>query len=229
MFKFLFLILILIQSSCFIKCTEFQERFEVEEIKLLSKSIVRIDITNAVYKDKKIDFKSYSGTGVVLDSRQNGSLILTVSHLCALTESLVSHVMVLNNENQSTNGTPVYQNVTNDLCIMKTEKPIGLPIKFAKIMPPLWAKVIYLGAPVGMFGNGLSYVGEGRYFGLKENDKITSGYASVPSTMGASGSGLFYKGKLIGIINEVQSLKFDHGTMFVPLNTINKFLIKATK
>jgi hypothetical protein len=74
-----------------------------------------------------------------------------------------------------------------------------------------------------MFGSGIAFVGNGRFLGIRVSEGPEVGLVSSAIAPGGSGSGVFYKGKLIGMVIAVNA-RFDHSTIFIPITTIKRFL-----
>jgi hypothetical protein len=224
-------------QACVSNISHVRESMELDEIETLVESTVKVELdftsTKKVNDGILVYEGSRQGTGVVLGHSGTSTLVLTVSHICevpavvkkgnAVFTTVSSSFRVMNySGNVLFTARPIRQDMTNDLCVMTVEGKIGRPVSFAGI-PRRLSRVVVVGGPIGLFGDGVSYVGEGRLVGLQSMRGLELGVVSVAMSNGGSGSGVFHRGKLIGIITAV-STKFNHGTVFVPIGTVKKFL-----
>lgn len=250
MFKKLFIGLVLsfmfmaCQTSCAGRLLNRQEDAELQVLKKTIDSTVRIDI-GILGVHKTGDFvdvykHSMQGTGVVLNVGVKETMLLTASHICDIPNSFeaptprgrlvfltikVEFVVSLADGDRRMEAIPIRQDATNDLCLMKIEGKIGNSVTLEKKSPPRLSRVIIVGGPVGLYGKGLAYVGDGRFIGNRNIDNLERGFVSSAAAGGASGSGVFYRGRLVGLVVAV-SPRFDHGTVVIPIEVIRQFLEK---
>ncbi len=190
-------------------------------------AVARLDNRIAVYEGGK------QGTGVILGHAGGETIVLTAGHVCEVPQSVKRGELVLKTVQgtfmvANAGGTlrlkarPVRQDMTNDLCVMFAQGKIGRPVPMAGL-PRRLSKVLVVGGPIGMFGDGVAYVGEGRYIGTQVTEGKEQSFLSVAMASGGSGSGVYHRGRLIGIVVAV-SQKFNHGTVFVPISVVRRFL-----
>lgn len=224
-------------QACVGNISQVRESMEIDSVERMVENTVGIDIDFVAVRKLDDHIAVFEGgrkgTGVVLGHVGTETMVLTAAHVCEVPRSVkkgdlelftVSRTYKVHNSNgsKSLTGAPIRQDMTNDLCVMKVSGKIGRPVEFAGL-PRRFSKVVVPGGPIGLFGDGVAYVGEGRYIGSHENHGKERYFVSVPTAGGGSGSGVFHRGKLVGVIIAV-SPKFNHGTVFVPISTVKRFL-----
>jgi S1-C subfamily serine protease len=194
---------------------------EAEYVRILSQQTVKV--LDVVYVDSMLsgpDKHEGSGSGVVIavDVDSNNSLVLTNDHVCdtVTVNQWVNPFVrvtkvkryVVTTKNKKLKMKVLFTNKEADLCIIETDGIAGEPALISSFYPPEGAKVITIGSPKGAWANGLANVVEGRFIGIRTDVlKIdTSRFKdflqySIPIVAGMSGSAVYYRGQLIGLIN----------------------------
>jgi S1-C subfamily serine protease len=168
-----------------------------------------------------------TGSGVVVekDSSLGRSIVATANHVCAIKEIVTfadgttmkhisSSISVMTAEGYTYSAEVVYSDENNDVCILAVDGIAGDQVSLADRDPPLGAKVYNVGAPHGYFGRYLVIASEGRFAGVDGDGDLV---ISNPSAPGASGSGIFYRGKLFCILTKVEA-RYGHITFCTNIN-----------
>jgi hypothetical protein len=168
-----------------------------------------------------------SGSGAVVSyyASEDKSLVLTAWHVCETYEVgqrlnrmfydiVITSVKrkVFSAENRSSEFSIIYQDKSNDLCIVETDGVVGNVASVAHDTPPHGAEIMTAGAPAGLWGIYNASIRDGRYQGVRSKVlRIWYGgemlsfknflYWSIPGRGGTSGSGVYYNGKLFSIHN----------------------------
>ncbi len=214
------------------------------------------EITVAPLVDGVVDeaqvFTGYtSGSGVVIDKNVElgTSRILTAWHVCDHMEVgeeiseffftlkvLQDRQYVITVDGQQLDFEVLHADRSTDICVVEVYHEFPSYAKLADEMPERGSYVAVVGAPEGNWGWYLASMSDGRYFGLTEIDvamdeKTTIhytnyGYYGFAGVGGYSGSGIFYNGKLIGLMT-AGSNGFEHAAYGPTLVAIRNALNKA--
>lgn len=212
----------------------------------MMRQTVKISVSVAgtkLYKDeegvvqKKEEVIGWSGSGVVVAvdaSKGKGeSLVMTAAHV-----SNVPRLILMADENGNPElfvveavleivekadgsacaGEPIYADVPNDVGVVRASCIAGEVAKIADELPPVGAIVSTSGAALGIHPNDVFIVTDGRYVGFDDgfDGQIM---LTLPVAPGHSGSGVFYHGKVFGIISR-RTNRFEHVTLAVPLQHV---------
>ncbi len=161
--------------------------------------------------------RGISGSGVVLAQEGRGmdfhTLIGTAKHVCVGPEvpdvmkaagvTMTSAMIVERRDGAKFKAVPVHMAGDADLCFLDVRAIVARPAKLANQYPQIGAKVLWTGAPKGLWG-GTGHVGvvsEGLYAGIDTKDfpepwMVFSGTA----VGGNSGGPVWYRGEVIGIL-----------------------------
>ncbi len=185
---------------------------------------------------KVVDLVS-SGSGIIISNNKedNTSVIFTAWHVCdrypvgfkvdgmgATLEVVGDEQLVITNDLREVKILEIlYKDKETDVCAVKAAHAFKDHAEIATKMPPRGAIVAVVGAPQGSWGRDLVSMSDGRYFGkttiqvkLGKSDTeptfmIGFAYYGFAGVGGYSGSGVFYKGKLIGLMT-AGSTEYEH-------------------
>lgn len=170
---------------------------------------------------KKPELKVWTGggTGVVIenDLKRSESLVVTAGHVCTaahktvLTDAVggIFPVIDIDLTVESVEGVRtlfriVFEDEKSDLCFLTSKGIVGIPAPLATDVPPIGAQVKYAGAPLLEFGKWYCPLFDGYFSGAYYFQDIgVSFVVTIPAAGGASGSGVYYRGRLFGIISKV--------------------------
>jgi S1-C subfamily serine protease len=195
-----------------------------------------------------------SGSGVVVgvNEGEGTSTILTAWHVCdrypvgLKQEDLFQSYEVI--EDEQVVITPdqkripvlkvVYSSKAADTCMVKVKHVFASHAEFADQMPPRGAQVQVVGAPLGQWGDFLVSMAEGRFFGYTDIDVVAGiqdtsathmegfAYYGFAGVGGYSGSGIYYKGKLIGL-HTAGSTRYEHASYGPALKELQRAVKEA--
>lgn len=150
---------------------------------------------------------SSSGSGTVFCSNAGRSLVLTAGHVCDDEDDDVEDSKKGVTVQRVNGGTQpakiIWKDLDQDLCVLAVDAFVGPAAPLGQAAPALGATVYFPGAPLGLFGNGAGFLGEGRYAGPHKEEGVRRILVSGHSALGASGSGIFASGRLIGVLLSV--------------------------
>ena len=164
---------------------------------------------------KKLPAINAGGTGSgLLISHNRKKFIITAAHVCNihLTEpkqteykgfkfTLKSESKILTSffGGQTFDTEVIATNNNMDLCLLKVPENISIdPVHLAPAAPSIGDKIYNISAPLGITGEKLTLIFEGRYSGTFKGLM----YYTVPARPGSSGSGVLNKNfQLIGTLN----------------------------
>ena len=118
----------------------------------------------------------------------------------------------------------VIANVGQDLSAIVADCIAGNATNLADELPPVGADVMVSGAALGYHPKGIFIVTEGKYMGIDGESKEE--IITLPSAPGHSGSGIFYKGKVIGLLSK-RTVAYEHITICVSLENAKNLLDTA--
>jgi len=189
---------------------------------LVSHAVFIIEDLTILGLDKSIVGSSGTGTVIALDEDVNESLILTASHVCVnafsvgdlVNEGIVLSIAkyIVTVDGRKLKARVLYRDIANDICAMETTGLAGEPAIVATSHPPRQAYLLTAGAPKGNWGADDVNVVYGFFSGI--NKSTILGYSgfyhtSIPVTSGMSGSGVYYKGKLVAILT-IANMDYPH-------------------
>jgi len=176
-------------------------------------SFVHLEISTSVTSDGEIwENRLGLGSGAIIKSDLNSTLVLTAAHICipqSLDVDPENNIMSLitattwHDERFFLTITGI--DMVNDLCMLETGFT-GLPyIKISRILPVPGDDVYNLAAPYGIFGNKFVLSFKGTYSGkiMDDDEQVYT----IPAAPGSSGSPVLNsRGHLIGIIHSSTSV-----------------------
>ncbi len=179
----------------------------------------------------------WTGTGVIYakDKAEHEVLILTANHVCEdpaediRTQFGVLHLrelgmVVMFSDGYTTLARRIYQDVRHDVCVIVAYSDSGEVAELARARPPVGSRVTNPGSPRGMMEPGLVPYNEGFYAGVMRRSEGMAlpqdvMYFTVPVQPGSSGSGVFYRGQLVGIVS--MKAGGEHTALAVPTEWVN--------
>lgn len=184
----------------------------------MSTDIILLNV-NGEFKDVE---GAYVGSGVIVGHVNDKTIIVTANHVCKEKSGkkiegygliMASDLNVITLDEKKHEATILLTDTSNDVCTVIVDGYVGQPAEVSKENPPIGAEVYTVGAPSGVWGKDLANITSGYYSGIRtkplgEDEKNFNQY-SIPVVGGQSGSGIFYRGKLIGIITHVLK-KYPH-------------------
>lgn len=206
----LFLLLTLVTSGCRINTAEAGDR-----------RMPSYDAAMATYKIMAYDSNPlawgepmWSGTAWKLSDTE----MVTAGHVCD-TQGLKQSpwFRVYNDKGQSWPATVIaWENDAGiDLCVVSASPP-GPVMKLAPDMPAYDAELYYVGAPHGLWEDGMMPVYHGRYAGGQ--------LAVIGGAPGASGSAILSDNGVVGVL--VAGIASGNLVFFVPVHVLKWFLDK---
>lgn len=136
------------------------------------------------------------GSGVILHNDNEHSLVLTAGHVCIKDATFTLETT----KGQQFPAVIILEDPGNDLCVLLASDLMEPTADLAGELPPVGARITHAGAPTGSFGYHLGMVVDGRYAGLEQMGDNYYIAMSLPIAPGSSGGGVYYKGKLFGIV-----------------------------
>lgn len=187
-----------------------------------------------------------SGSGTVVAVKGNKSLILTAGHVCHdekeitikdpsdetktvdLPVIIIDFTVTNSDGEKFEHATIVKKDDLNDLCVLEVTGITGPVMKLASKLPEVGSKIYYAGAPAGIWFPPAVPIFVGIYDGLAKDDSPYGKFMfSMPVIGGASGSGVVYGGRLVGVVVQGYT-KFPLIGYATPLNAI-KDILKAAQ
>lgn len=176
-------------------------------------------------EEPEVEDAGWVGSGYVVgyDPRRDESLVMTASHVCHMPDKVAVPIMpmfgiiiqlpvvkksmsVMTVEGETLKADVLYENTETDSCVIRTFGYAGETVRLADKKPPLGAKIENAAAPLGVFAKHMVLVNEGRYAGEVSGaifgDDPTRRFmiASSATIGGESGSALYYKGEVVGML-----------------------------
>lgn len=222
-------IIMIVIASC-ISCVPLSSVQETQVsssyLKNISKSAVFIEVTRLVdiTQLKLVDREplvplTSSGSGAVVAIKGKNSLVLTAAHVCHdenifttkdpndETKQVNLPVMltafnIVNALGESFHASVKVKDIVNDICILEVQGIAGQAIKVATKLPEIGSKIVYVGAPGGVWIPPAVPIFEGRYDGIAEDSDTPLGKElfTAPVYPGASGSAIVCNGQVIGVL-----------------------------
>lgn len=244
----------LVSSSCVKRIENFDEGSDARQA---MKSTVKIYATVTGHKvvfvpkpdsedflevDGGVETVSWVGSGVVVenDSEKNESLILSAAHVTTMgeirnlhfeddihlfiAESLKLTIETL--DGVKCDAEALVADNKYDVSAIVSKCVAGIPARLVKELPPVGAAVLVSGSALGYHPNGVFIVTDGRYLGIDSETKEE--VLTLPVAGGHSGSAVYYRGEIIGIISK-RMIRFEHITLGVSLENTKSMYTTAYK
>lgn len=172
--------------------------------------------------------KSFGGVGIgtgtawIVEHDHAYTYLMTAGHVCDdMLAGMAEYKLIAKN-------TPVKHHVEMaqqiirakepDLCILKAPGDLGPSLLLSEGLPEYGEEIAYVGAPIGIYGQGVAPLYFGRYIGNR--------YISAPGFGGASGSAVFTPNGVFGVL-VTYNATFNNILGFVPIQEIEDFLWRA--
>lgn len=166
-----------------------------------------------------------TGSGFVAAHSHGQTLVITAGHVCGSTNPLASQIMEIDG---TTHEAEVALFDPRDVCILVSRGTWGQVAGLAHEDPFLGAPVIFAGATKGFWGPRQAVVTDARYSGTTNFDGVTMSVLSGMTSNGASGSGVFHQGQIIGIVVGVIG-PASTPIMTIPYPTLREDLYKVLR
>lgn len=225
---------------------------EAAEVQTLMRQTVQVDhiMSTLVPDPEKKELKTVkmaaTGTGVVVAVRKDESLVLTAAHVCKPQETIKVHpaenveielpvlgemFMIWTIDLDKLPAVPQVIDEENDVCILRVMGTAGQVASIGDREPPIGARVMHVGSPHGVLNLHRAFVSEGRVMGIQRmspnpQDHTYLQTLALPSDHGSSGGGVFYHGRVIGVVSRVRE-EFKQICLATPLPAIKDAIKKA--
>lgn len=192
--------------------------------------------------------KTFVGTAWISKTTTKASDLVTAGHICTtaktITVSTIDYATftvktielpivsvsykLRDRDGNETSATVVLDDDTVDLCMLRSEKPLGFPLELASEDPPYASSAWDISAAGGLWGGGvapiidLKYAGRGKIWGDDVESLVFTGLAQG----GASGSAIMYKGRVVAVLTEA-STNYIRMASGVPHEVVQKFIDRA--
>jgi hypothetical protein len=240
--------LIMLSNCAFNKCNTLFEGSDARDamestVKIYMKITgVRKNIisTFSAPADGTEETMSWTGSGVVVenDEKNNQSLIMSVAHVTHGENMMLKadegglYIFVVTKKElkiEKLNGetceaSPIIGDTEQDLSVISSKCIAGAATPLADELPPVGANVMVSGAALGYHPKNIFIVTDGRYMGIDE--KSGEEIITLPAAPGHSGSGIFYRGKVVGLLSK-RTVAYEHITICVSLENAKKMLDTA--
>lgn len=173
---------------------------------------ININLVSTSFETNEFNERQVTGSGAVIKSNRNETLVLTAAHVCfptnrAIENSNISLMKFITIRDWS--GNEFFARVhaadrDNDICILRASRTDIPSLKISRIPPRPGDRVYNLASPFGIFGNKFVLTFEGFYSGqiLSEHQQIYT----IPAAPGSSGSPILNEsGHLIGMVHSATS------------------------
>lgn len=243
--------MLVMMSGCLKRCDIFKsEGYDAREamsstVKIYTKitghrtnlaSVLGINASMPEGTKEKSESKSWTGSGVVVRNNytKKESLILSVAHVThpqmvslEIDESGMYffkidtiEMVVESLDGNKCSAFPMAGHRDQDMSVIKSSCIAGVAAELADDVPPVGANVLISGAALGYHPKGIFIVTDGRYMGIDESGEEI---ITLPSAPGHSGSGIFYKGKVIGLLSK-RTVHYEHISICVSLENAKALL-----
>ena len=247
--------MLVMMSGCFKRCGIFKEEgYDAREamsstVKIYTKisghrinlaSLLGVNASVPPETKEKSESKSWTGSGVVVRNNYNKkqSLILSVAHVTHPEKVTLEfdesgfyffkidtiEMMVERLDGEKCAAYPMAGDGKKDLSVIKSACIAGETAELADSTPPVGASVLISGAALGYHPKNIFIVTDGRYMGIEEESGEE--IITLPSAPGHSGSGIFYKGKVIGLLSK-RTVHYEHISICVSLENAKILLALA--
>ncbi len=193
---------------------------------------VAVDSTFRIALELDGEVQSY-GTAWIIDYKNGWTYLVTAGHVCEEREQILPGVDIwlsppyeyksytlLSQHDQEYPAEDVareYDGLGKDVCLIRSFGYIGPALAISHREPEYGERVSYVGAPLALYGSGVAPTYSGVYIG--------GDYISAPTAPGASGSGVFTKDGIIGVLVTVYH-RFDSITGITSRQALIDFLAK---
>jgi hypothetical protein len=184
----------------------------------------------------------FIGSGVIIGKSLTKTLIMTANHVVTSRQEyedfdfMFGPVTIKTKEvkfevsfldGHICNAVVLSRDIESDLAVIEADCTDGSArvAEFGDKDPNVGARVWMSGAPSGIHPDNAFIVIDGLIMG--NIDKINR-ISTIPTSGGASGSGVFHKNKIVGIIVQVMG-DYEHSGIFVRLDLCRKFGLEAIK
>lgn len=182
-----------------------------------------------------------SGSGNVVARRGESTLVMTAGHVCRVKDDTLDTMVgpvavtgydlsIITADGKEMRARQVLLDEDHDLCFLDVVGVAGEVAEIGRSMPDRESRVEFAGAPIGFWGTGVVLEYAGRFAGLMSDPKLTDGNTMAVFAMvcapGASGSGIFYDGKIVSIVDAVM-VNFDNITLGVTVDHIVDDFLEA--
>jgi hypothetical protein len=182
------------------------------------------------------------GSGVVVenDFDRNESLILSAAHVTLMGDKTSLHLeddihlfvaesITLTVETLDGTRCEAEQLAANkklDISAIKSKCIAGRAARLGNSLPPVGAFVMVSGAALGIHPPNIFIVTDGRYMGIDQesNEELIT----LPVAGGHSGSGIYYRGEVVGIVSK-RTIGYEHITLCVTLQNAKELYNSAFK
>lgn len=158
---------------------------------------------------------TWSGTAWKISDTE----MVTAGHVCHNHLGWAPSFRVYNTTGQSWPATVIAYEFDDragtDLCVLKASPP-GTVLRLAPDLPAYDADLVYVGAPHGVWTDGMKPVYHGYYAG--------GSLAVIGGAPGASGSAMLSKAGVVGVL--VAGIESGNLIFFIPVQTLKEFLTK---
>ena len=218
--------------------TKANDYFPIESFVMISQSISTFeelcddDGNNCLPVPILRDTMSGTGSGVVIGTKDDKSLVLTAGHVCNGTDSMgeQGRALTLQYEMELTSGygneaigTVVSLDMINDLCLVIADGHLGPSLSVASDPPLLHEKVYTMSSPLGLAAPLAVPVFEGYFTG----DVSTLSIFTIPAAPGSSGSPIMNnKGEVLSIISAA-AVSFDEYAIGCQTSALQNFLLSS--
>lgn len=222
--------------------SELRRQTEMKESFLIKKQVVYMSPPGS---EKPLSAQVSAGTGFVVAAHGKVSMVMTAEHVCAVPEKIESEVddvkielpvvnakfMLQDIEGDWHAAAVVYADSVNDVCVLSMadfKPPSVAKLASPSFKPPLGARLETSGAPGGEYDWHSSTLQEGFMTGFESFDGIIYLKSSIPIAPGASGSAVYYNGRVVGMVTRVYR-GFHHISYLVTAEHLNSALREAEK
>ena len=161
------------------------------------------------------------GSGIVVGRCGNDTVVLTVAHICE-TPAEITDIKIIDSDHSIGSGVIIFQDNDRDVCLLRISSSIGArSAVMSRYDPVIGSEVFTTGFPGGRrWDSGISFF-TGNVYSVKERQpdvNIPKAYiTSIPVMVGLSGSGVFYKNELVGMVRAVMT-NFHHTSYIIPVS-----------
>jgi len=179
------------------------------------------------------------GTAWIHRSDGNRTLLITAGHICETSTHLdygqfgklrvaSRAYTLLDADGTKHEGVKViFDDDEVDLCMVSVPGSIGKGLRLADKDPPYAADVTFIGAPHGIWGGNIALIFGGKFSGRGKLAKVEfSVFTLLGSAQGASGSPIFYEGRVVGVLSRV-ARHLPAVTFAAPWDSLRDFISRA--
>lgn len=191
------------------------------------------------------------GTGWVVATDRGRTLVMTNEHVCTLggdddedaqavepppqpAEAVVVMqgpilTRVLDVAGQIHPAAVAFADPATDVCLLSVEGLAGVPARLAVSDPPFGGLVERLGDDQGILNRGVQVYSSGRWSGRTKAapDKHERSVVSLIASHGASGSPIFYRGEVVGMVEAIPNNPLGAFTWVVTLDDVRAAIAKV--